>query len=395
MEMDSVIIGQRITQRKKPIRIVHAPVNSYFSPQNKAVRRTNPKQKRQSIHLDLQALKNGSADKDMRVRPAPRNGTPSFLLHLATPRRRIAATLAAFLIAAVIFVLIGAAGKYSWDHVNLAAFTMPEDLHIAEQLLLSLTTDGAEEEELPPSLPLTMNTSIYRIGKNETLDAIARRFGVRMDTLISLNAIKDARRIQSGATLKIPSIDGIMHTVSKGESLGGIAHLYKIDILDLVDANNLSSQIIQPGKSLFIPGARLASSQLKRALGTLTIWPITGRISSNYGYRLSPFSGIRQFHNGLDIVGPEDSTVRAAMDGKVAETGYSAIFGNFVILSHADGYQTLYGHLNKIAVKPGQALAQGSSVGLLGSTGMSTGPHVHFGVFKRGVAQDPRKILGK
>jgi len=165
--------------------------------------------------------------------------------------------------------------------------------------------------------------------------------------------------------------------------------------VDLVDANNLSSQVIQPNKSLFIPGAKLASSQLKRALGTLTIWPIVGRVSSNFGYRLSPFSGIRQFHNGLDIVGPLNSPVRASMEGKVAETGYSAIFGNFVILSHSDGYQTLYGHLNKITVKPGQTISQGNPVGLLGSTGLSTGPHVHFGVFRRGIPQDPKKILGR
>ncbi len=431
MEMDSVIIGQRIAQRRKPVRIVHSATNTYFSPQNKPARRVvakPPKLKPRGIEkpraiVESRTIEQSHTIEQSRISEKIRFDCISFLknkildaFHNATQRaerraarpslsvfpslkavahRKTAVILGVFLAAALLVFGIAEAVRFSWNHVNLKLFTMPEDMQLTEQLLLTLSPEASAEEELPPSLPLTMSTSIYRIGRNETLDAIARRFGVRIDTLISLNAIKDARRIQSGASLKIPSMDGIMHTVSKGESLGSIAALYKIDILDLADANNLASKVIQPKQSLFIPGARLAPSQLKRALGTLIVWPVQGRISSAFGYRISPISGVRHFHNGLDIVGQENSVIHAAMDGKVAQTGFSPVFGNFVILAHSDGYQTLYAHLNKINVKSGQSITQGNSLGLLGSTGMSTGPHLHFSVFKRGVGQDPRKILGK
>ena len=185
----------------------------------------------------------------------------------------------------------------------------------------------------------------------------------------------------------------LAYKVKKGESLSGIAAARNVSIFDIIDANDLSSQTLIPGQSLFIPGARLTSYDLKKALGQLVIWPITGSISSYFGYRPNPFTGIRQFHNGLDIVGPENFPVKAAMDGRVAETGYSSVFGNFVIMSHPDGYQTLYAHLNSISVRQGSSVTQGSRVGLLGSTGYSTGPHLHFGVFKNGKAIDPRKLL--
>ncbi len=278
---------------------------------------------------------------------------------------------------------------------DLRGFSLPDDASSASLLLdsVSAETVSADDAAPMPGLPLTLSMSSYRVAKNDTLDIVARRYGLRLDTLISANGISDVRRIVAGSTLKIPNIDGVAYTVKKGESLSGIASARGVSVLDIVDANDLSSQTIQPGQALFIPGARLSSYDLKKALGSLVIWPISGRISSNFGYRPNPFTGIRQFHNGLDIVGPVNSKIKAAMDGRVAETGYSAVFGNFVILTHPEGYQTLYAHLNKITVKQGESVRQGGSVGLLGSTGYSTGPHLHFGVFKRGVAMDPLKLL--
>ncbi|TFG83937.1 MAG: M23 family metallopeptidase [Spirochaetales bacterium] len=123
-------------------------------------------------------------------------------------------------------------------------------------------------------------------------------------------------------------------------------------------------------------------------------WPLRGRLSSNYGYRSNPFTNVRQFHNGIDIVASLNSAAHAAMDGRVAEIGYSTIFGNFIILTHSGGYQTLYAHMNKISVRKGQNISQGMTIGLTGSTGYSTGPHLHFGLFKNGVAIDPLKMLG-
>jgi len=253
--------------------------------------------------------------------------------------------------------------------------------------------NAPDEDVIAPVLPMTVTHSTYTVVRNDTLEAIARRHGLRLDTLISVNGLSDARKIVVGKTLKIPSRDGIAHTVRKGESLSRIAADRGVSLIDIIDANDLDQQTIVPGQTLFIPGARLPAYDLKKALGQLVIWPIRGPISSNFGYRPNPFTGIRQFHNGLDIVGPLNMEVKAAMDGRIAETGYSSVYGNFIIMTHPESYQTLYAHLNAIKVRQGQTITQGTTIGLLGSTGYSTGPHVHFGVFKNGKAIDPLKIL--
>jgi len=295
------------------------------------------------------------------------------------------------LLLAVAIAAVGAVERPA----DLHEFFLPEDGVATSLLLDSLTTLPPEpdEDEPVPALPMTLSISTYRVAKNDTLDAISHRFGIRLDTLISINGIGDVRRIQAGATLKIPNLDGVAYKVKKGESLSGIASATHVSMLDIVDANDLSSQTITPGQALFIPGARLSSYDLKKALGKLIIWPVVGKISSHFGYRANPFTGIRQFHSGLDIVGPLNAPINSSMDGRVAETGYSTIFGNFIILAHAEGYQTLYAHLNKILVKQGASVQQGQTIGLLGSTGYSTGAHLHLGVFKRGTAIDPLKFL--
>ncbi len=296
----------------------------------------------------------------------------------------------------IVLVAVGlVATGVSRPYTELEGFRLPEDTMLSTLLLDSLTTEAQEIEEpaISPAMPMTLAMTSHKVAKNETLDSIARRFGIRLDTLISVNGIVDVRRIPAGYSLKIPNIDGVAHVVRKGESISGIASTMSVSILDIVDANDLSSQTIFPGQSLFIPGARLSSYDLKKALGQLVIWPINGRISSYFGYRANPFYGTRQFHSGIDIVGPENLPAKAAMDGRVAETGYSAIFGNYVILSHDAGYQTLYAHLNSIKVVRGARIQQGNTVGLIGSTGYSTGVHLHFGVFKNGKAMDPLKLL--
>lgn len=280
---------------------------------------------------------------------------------------------------------------------DLSAVTMPSDDSAIALILESLGPEAAANEEPAAlaELPLRLTVGSHRVARDETLDQIARRYGIRIETLISINGITNVRRLQAGATLKIPNLDGVAYLVRRGDSLSSIAAAHGLSVLDLIDANDLASQTLSPGQALFLPGARMSSTELKKALGTLIEWPVRGRISSNFGYRSNPFTGVRQFHNGLDIVAPEDSPVKAAMDGRVAETGYSAVFGNFVILSHTGSYQTLYAHLSAIRVRQGQILSQGSVVGLLGSTGYSTGAHLHFGLFAGGKAIDPLSMLGR
>lgn len=254
------------------------------------------------------------------------------------------------------------------------------------------TTAGEGGIDMPP-LPVTLAVATYIVQPGDALMSIAARHRITLDTLLSMNGITDARRINAGARLRVPNISGIVHTVSRGDSVGSLASRYNVSSLAILDANDLGTSTIRPGQALFIPGARMSPTELKKALGELVIWPLRGPISSHFGYRPNPFTGIRQFHNGIDIVAPEGVAAKAAMDGRVADTGYNAIYGNYVILTHADSYQTLYGHLSRIMVKRGSTIQQGGTLGAVGTTGYSTGPHLHFSVFRRGSAMDPMKLL--
>jgi murein DD-endopeptidase MepM/ murein hydrolase activator NlpD len=153
------------------------------------------------------------------------------------------------------------------------------------------------------------------------------------------------------------------------------------------------SDALEAGRSLFLPDARLASFTLREISGDLFSWPARGWISSWYGWRSDPFSGTRVFHNGLDIGVDPGTVVRAAMDGSVAETGYNSSFGNYVILYHHAGWMSLYGHLQSVSVKEGQRVATGQKIAYSGNTGYSTGPHLHFSVFKNGRTVNPNNVL--
>ncbi|TXT43204.1 MAG: LysM domain/M23/M37 peptidase domain-containing protein [Spirochaetes bacterium] len=193
--------------------------------------------------------------------------------------------------------------------------------------------------------------------------------------------------------MRIPNMDGIHHRVRSGESLSSISKTYGIDMTAVVDANDLASATISSGQTLFVPKARLASATLREFYGERFIWPARGRISSPYGYRIHPFTGLRSFHSAIDIVLPTGTRVKATAEGRVGDTGYNSVFGNYVILRHANGYQSLYAHLNSISVKVGSYLDQGATVGLSGNSGQSTGPHLHFSLFKNGQALNPAKYV--
>lgn len=130
-------------------------------------------------------------------------------------------------------------------------------------------------------------------------------------------------------------------------------------------------------------------------MGELFAWPITAeyRISSRFGARKDPITGADSYHTGIDLACPTGTAVKASMSGTVAKAGWSNVFGNYVIIKHIDGYQTLYGHLSKIKTKKGAFVNQGEIIGLVGSTGYSTGPHLHFTVYKNGKLVNPATLL--
>jgi murein DD-endopeptidase MepM/ murein hydrolase activator NlpD len=128
------------------------------------------------------------------------------------------------------------------------------------------------------------------------------------------------------------------------------------------------------------------------APGTLA-WPVSGTITSPFGYRQNPFGGGMEFHQGLDIAAPMGTTVQAASGGTVISAGWYGGYGNYILIDHGGGMATGYGHLSQIFVSAGQQVQKGQAIGAVGSTGMSTGPHLHFEVRIAGKPTDPAAYL--
>ena len=127
------------------------------------------------------------------------------------------------------------------------------------------------------------------------------------------------------------------------------------------------------------------------------IWPTPGfyTITSPFGYRVHPITGLWRFHGGIDIGAPLGAQTLAVADGTVLIAGWDNSYGNYIILDHGGGVHTLYAHLSQMHVSTGQTIRQGEVIGLVGSTGNSTGPHLHFEVRINGELADPKPHLDR
>lgn len=236
----------------------------------------------------------------------------------------------------------------------------------------------------------------YTVKSGDTISGIAKKFGLtNISTLISVNDIGNVRQLAAGQKLKIPSYDGIIYTVKKGDTLDTIVKDKDVSLKALLDVNELSSEVLTVGQQLFLPGASLDSKTLKTAMGDKFIMPISAKFrwSSPYGARIDPIAGVKSFHTGTDMACPTGTPILASMSGKILQTGENRVWGNYVIIDHGNGYQTLYAHMSKIIAVKGKWVSQGTRIGLVGSTGYSTGPHLHFTVYKNGKMIDPMTIL--
>lgn len=162
---------------------------------------------------------------------------------------------------------------------------------------------------------------------------------------------------------------------------------------EIVDAykqiKSESEQRIKDFDKLF----KYVTSQISKMNSTPRGWPVVGYVSSPFGYRTHPFTFSYDFHSGVDIVNNPGTEVRVTADGVVRYTGWAMGYGLCVIVDHGFGYTTLYGHLSQVTVKVGDVLKKGSVIGKLGSTGTSTGPHLHYEVWEYGIPKNPMKYI--
>ena len=275
-----------------------------------------------------------------------------------------------------------------------------DDINVDDLLAIGADAPNADAaaESSGGAVSSIVTYQTYRVKSGDMIGFIADAFDVTQDTIISVNNIKQSRLIQPGQYLKIPSMAGIIYTVKKnGETAASIAEKYKVNAEKCANANYVSLDTeLKAGTSLFVPDAELDWATRQEINGDLFKKPLHARywLSSNYGWRDSPFNaGSRTFHGGIDMAVSQGTPIYAALDGTVTAVGYNATYGNYVIITHHSGYKTLYGHMKSTACRKGNFVYTNTVIGYVGSTGMSTGPHLHFTVYKNGKTINPLTVL--
>jgi murein DD-endopeptidase MepM/ murein hydrolase activator NlpD len=241
----------------------------------------------------------------------------------------------------------------------------------------------------------------YTVQAGDNLSTIAERFDVDTDTLIWANGQEleaDPDYIVVGQKLIIPPVPGVLHTVKAGDTVESVAKLYKADPHAIIDSdfNKLSPPYtLTPGTTIMVPGGEKAYQPRVVYIngvavmvnaprgGGKFIWPTQGIITTFY----------TPDHRAIDIANAMGTPVYASSSGVVIFAGWYGTYGNTVIIDHGDGFQSLYAHLAVYYPSPGMNVRRGQAIGKMGSTGKSTGPHLHFEIHYAGGVVNPFKYL--
>ncbi|MCB1158343.1 MAG: LysM peptidoglycan-binding domain-containing M23 family metallopeptidase [Leptospiraceae bacterium] len=251
---------------------------------------------------------------------------------------------------------------------------------IFHNLKISRKKFPSERDELIP-----LQFYLYIVGKKDNFFYIMARTGMNLDTLASVNSLSSPHDIYPGMKLLIPNMRGsYLNTgLKKGnKNKDLLSRKYKIpENFILYEPTN--SRWFVPG----LPPTKLEKSYFYGFGFSKPL--IGGRLSSNYGKRKDPFSEKQTFHGGIDLAAKKGTAVYASAEGKVLLAQKKGGYGKLIILSHKLGYESRYGHLSKILVKPGEKIRRGQKIGEVGSTGKSTGPHLHFEVRRNKKREKP------
>lgn len=242
---------------------------------------------------------------------------------------------------------------------------------------------------------------IYKVQKGDTVSLISQQFGISTDTIRWANDLKDIKDIKPDQELKILPVSGVMHKVSKGETIYKIADKYKANAQAIVDFPfnefiDLTSFTLAIGTTVIVPdGVKPEEkpwSPPKPVLGPIYagggtgqfIWPTSGSITQGFSW----------YHPGIDIANRSAPAVLAADDGVVTLSAKESFgYGWHIIIDHGNGYKTLYGHMQALYANAGDRVSRGQTIGQMGSTGRSTGTHTHFEIWKDGKSQSPLSYL--
>lgn len=242
----------------------------------------------------------------------------------------------------------------------------------------------------------------YKVQAGDTVFSIADQFGIQPSTIMWANRDLELNpdMLRIGDELVILPVDGVYHKVKKGDTVVSIAKKYKVQPADIVNYawNKLEdeNQPLQIGSYLIVPGGekpyipRTVSiyngpipKSARKGTGTF-VWPVSGKITQSYWAH----------HRAIDIGSWAGSPVVASDSGYVIYAGWDKSgYGNLIILDHGNGYRTYYAHLSKILVRQGESVGQGQRIGSVGSTGRSTGPHLHFEIRWHNVQRNPFGFL--
>lgn len=238
----------------------------------------------------------------------------------------------------------------------------------------------------------TMTT--YKVHRGETLTQIAKMFGVSVDTIMWANDLERGTALREGQTLVILPMNGVLHTVKKGDTLSSIAKKYKGDIDEILEFNDIGeNSALVPGDILLVPNGdnNVPKTTTPKSTPKTTTTTRFASYPTYSGYYLYPLQkGIKtqgiHGHNGVDFGAPRGTPVYASADGVVKVSNYRSGnpwfggYGNYIMIEHPNGTQTLYAHLSDVDVSVGDEVRQGQTIGKTGNTGRSTGPHLHFEV---------------
>ena len=250
----------------------------------------------------------------------------------------------------------------------------------------SLLSYNSLENDLGDFADTTRNTvANYTVQIGDTLSFIASDFGVSINSLIWANNLRDSDSIKPGMELKIPPVSGVIHTVKKGDTVQSIAKKYGVESEKIVDFNGLPKDgALQIGTEIIVPDGKIKQSGYAGLPSTVKRFQNLPNLGDFFSMPTTGFNwGRIHGRNGVDVANSCGTPIYAAADGQVAiadASGWNGGFGKYIKIVHGNGTETVYSHATRLIATISEYVTKGQLIALMGSTGRSTGCHLHFEV---------------